>query len=323
MGKPNFFIIGAAKAGTTTLYAMLSKHPEVFMCPIKEPHHFSTEIRSEHVRPILRERYALTNIKRYIEQGMPYPLHSLLVPDKQDYENLFRFSGDAIAVGEASPSYLHSPVAAAQIHTYNPKARIVVILREPVSRLQSHYLMERRMGMTNEPLSKAIEHDGKIKDRTWGSAALYTELGRYSDDLKRYMDLFPADQILVLWFEELVDDPEAVYRRLCNFLNIREHTLDLAGNRHNAAEVPRSAFTRMLWRLEGMKAFLRKSIRSRKIRRLFRNILFRKAGQEDAMPMELKKQLAAYYRDDIRKLSALTGRNLDHWLAAIGTDSVS
>lgn len=323
MGKPNFFIVGAAKAGTTALYAMLSEHPEVYMCPIKEPHHFASEIRSEKLRPILRKRYALTNIARYIERGMPYPLHSLLVQDRKDYEDLFRYSGEALAVGEASPSYLHSPVAAAQIHAYNPGARIVVILREPVSRLQSHYLMEKRMGMTNESLSNAIQHDQQIKDRTWGSAALYTELGCYSDDLKRYMDIFPPEQILVLWFEQLVEDPNAVYQQLCNFLQIRHHKPDLVGKRHNASEVPRSALTRILWRLESAKDFLRKSIKSRKIRRMIRNLLFRKAGQEEAMPPELKKQLGAYYSDDIRKLAMLTGRNLDHWLDAIRADSVS
>ncbi|MFN5356952.1 MAG: sulfotransferase family protein [Bacteroidota bacterium] len=323
MGKPNFFIIGAAKAGTTALYALLSEHPDVFMCPIKEPHHFASEINPEHLRPIIRKRYAQTNITRYIDQGMPYPLHSLLVKDRKEYEDLFRFSGEAIAVGEASPSYLHSPMAAAQIHAYNPQARIVVILREPVSRLQSHYLMERRMGMTTEPLTNAILHDREIKHRTWGSAALYTELGCYSDDLKRYMDIFPPEQILVLWYEQLVEDPAAVVRELCAFLKIRKHVPALSGKRHNASELPRSAFTRILWRLEGIKDFLRKSIRSRKIRRLIRNILFRKADQGDAMPIELKKQLGAYYSDDIRRLATLTGRNLDHWIAAVAEDSVS
>jgi hypothetical protein len=321
MGKPNFFIVGAAKAGTTALYGMLSKHPEVYLCPIKEPHHFATEINPNSLRPLLHKRYALTDIQQYAKKGMPYPLHSYLVQNRDVYESLFRFSGPAKAIGEASPSYLHSPTAATAIYQYNPDARIIIILRDPVSRLHSHYLMERRMGMTNLKIEAALKEDGQLPERTWGSAALYTELGFYAKQVKHYLQVFPANQILILWHEELQKKPDEVFAQVCDFLGI--NFIKPTSARYNVAEVPRFVLTRFVWRMEGLKDYLRKSIKSRGIRRMIRKLLFRKTGPAEHMPAELEQRLRTLYSSDIAELSEITGRNLAHWRGQITADSVS
>src|SRR5262245_16436607 len=116
---PNFFIVGAAKAGTTSLHAYLSAHPQVFMPALKEPHYFADfELSPE------------------FDNFMP------VIRDQPAYQDLFRGSQGSTAVGEASPSYLCDPAAAARIKAAIPDAKIVISLRNPVDRAYSHYLMD-------------------------------------------------------------------------------------------------------------------------------------------------------------------------------------
>jgi len=119
MRYPNFYIVGAAKAGTSSLYSYLKDIPGIFMSPIKEPNYFS--------RQILPDNHRLKPIR-----------------DENKYLNLFKGAKNETILGEASPSYLVDPGAAELIHYYSPHAFILISLRDPVERLFSHYLMMRR-----------------------------------------------------------------------------------------------------------------------------------------------------------------------------------
>ncbi|MBK9638978.1 MAG: sulfotransferase [Bacteroidetes bacterium] len=177
--RPNFFIVGAAKAGTTSLYQYLSQHPEVYMSPIKEPNYFSTEIKFEEVRTEVKERIRLLKINSFLKGNMRKPIHRAFINDIKQYESLFRFVGNQKAIGEASASYLYSPYAAKAIQEYNSEAKIIIILRNPIQRIYSHYLMDRRMGITNLPFEEALEAEKSYQPRQW-SYILYLELGEYS-----------------------------------------------------------------------------------------------------------------------------------------------
>ena len=124
--KPNFFIVGAPKAGTTSLYAYLSMHPEVFMpSTIKEPDYFSH--------------------KAILAQNLYY--NTTHVTNLEEYLDLFSLANGEKAIGEASVSYLYYQEAARNLYDFNPEARIIIILREPVERAFSHYLMDARLGL--------------------------------------------------------------------------------------------------------------------------------------------------------------------------------
>lgn len=114
MTRPNFFIVGAPKCGTTSLYEYLRSHPQVFMPEKKEPEHFSDDLDWRNV--MLRHRVA----------------------DRDDYLSLFDPApAHAAAVGEASTWYLFSEAAAGAIHDFNPEARIIIMLRDPVKMMYS------------------------------------------------------------------------------------------------------------------------------------------------------------------------------------------
>ena len=118
---PNFFIVGADKAGSSSLYSYLKEIPEIFMSPIKEPNYFSVKTISQN---------GLLNTIR----------------DKKKYLALFKNVKDEKIFGEASSSYLADPEAPNLIHQVSPRAKILISLRDPAERIFSHYLMSRRLG---------------------------------------------------------------------------------------------------------------------------------------------------------------------------------
>jgi hypothetical protein len=177
---PNFFIVGAANSGTTSLYRCLNQHPEVFLPALKEPHYFAQ------VRPSYGQRYMRT-----------------YVTEKKAYLKLFRGGAGYRAIGEASPSYLFDAEAPLRIRSVVPHARIIMLLRDPLERAHSHYLMDVREGVQDQHFYKAIEQDWYRSGKGWGRSHLYVELGLYAEQVDRYITTFGPEQVLILMFEEL------------------------------------------------------------------------------------------------------------------------
>ncbi len=139
---PNFFIAGAAKAGTTSLYHYLDQHPDIYMSPMKEPSFFSEEVRPENFEPAFREQATREEEEshRYIQGPMDHKRFSGIVRRWDDYIRLFAKAGTQSARGEGSVTYLWSPTAARAIASRIPDARIILILRDPADRAFSQYL---------------------------------------------------------------------------------------------------------------------------------------------------------------------------------------
>jgi Sulfotransferase family len=204
-GLPDFFIAGHPKCGTTALYEMLRAHPQIFMPELKEPVYFAAEL--------------------------PRQAHRYRAPESfQEYLDLFAPAAPGQLLGEASASYLWSQTAAARIHEVRPDARIVAILREPASFLrslhlqcvQSHYETEKdlRRALELEPERRAGR---RIPRRSlWPQVLLYSEHVRYVAQLRRYRDLFPAEQVLVLIYDDFRADNEGTVRRVLSFLGVEE-----------------------------------------------------------------------------------------------------
>ncbi|MEL6139272.1 MAG: sulfotransferase [Cyanobacteria bacterium J06628_6] len=194
---PNLFVVGAAKAGTTSLYHYLSQHPDIYMSPIKEPHFFSD------ISPA--ERYmALSGCVN--------------IQDAKTYLGLFERRRQHSIVGEASPSYLWDEQAPAKIQQVSPNAKIVIMLREPTSRAYSHYLNEVRAGLEKRPFLEALQADLASRETGWGVSPLYVALGQYSQQVQRYLDRFEA--VHVVFFEEFIKDVEGHLRQLFEFLAV-------------------------------------------------------------------------------------------------------
>ena len=164
---PNFIIVGAPKAGTTSIYRYLSKHPEVFMSSPKEINYFSIDqIESQNLY------YNYFKVKSLIE-----------------YEKLFDGVTNETAIGEGSVSYLFYKETPAKIKNIIPDVKIIILLREPISRAFSHYLMDNKLGLVNDSFENII-FKTSISDKQNLYYQQYVELGLYYKQIKRYFDIF-------------------------------------------------------------------------------------------------------------------------------------
>src|SRR5919202_6537946 len=212
MTMPNFFIIGAMKSGTTALYYYLEQHPEIYMSPVKEPNFFCSQERKNGAD-------AVTDIRTY--------------------QHLFRGVSDEKAIGEASHSYLYDPRAVAEIRRYLPQATLIAILRNPVDRAYSHFLHMVRSG--TEPLddfAQALreEEAGINKERTFQD---YIGRGLYYNQLKRYFETFPREQVRVYLYEDLSGAPITTAQDAFRFLKVDDSFVPDVSLRRNVSGYPK------------------------------------------------------------------------------------
>jgi Sulfotransferase family len=204
---PDFFIVGNPKSGTTALYEMLGSHPDIYMPVCKEPWFFASEL---HNRTPPRP------------EGTPQTL--------AEYMALFEAAEPGQRVGEASALYLWSHTAAAAIAAVQPAAQIIAILREPASFLRSlHRQFVETYVETETDLRRAIalepaRREGRQIPRYsyWPQALLYSEHVQYVEQLRRYNDVFPPEQVLVLIYEDFRHDNEATVAKVLRFLEVDE-----------------------------------------------------------------------------------------------------
>jgi len=204
---PDFFIVGHPKSGTTALYEMLRRHPQIYMPDLKEPHFFSTDLRAR-FQP------------RADEEG-----YQPQVPQTYDeYLSLFAEARPDQRAGEASPSYLTSRNAAGLIAAAQPAARIIAILREPTSFLRSLQLeLVQNHVETEQDFRKAFAKE-RLPPLPGESRPLlrYSDRVRYVEQLQRYRALFGAEKVLVLIYDDFRSDNEATVREVLRFLEVDE-----------------------------------------------------------------------------------------------------
>ena len=309
--KPDFFIVGAAKAGTTSLYHYLASHPDVYMSPVKEPHFFATDIVMENLGEKVKRDLKQQDTEKFISDGMQGTLHRAYIRDRELYQKLFANAQAAKITGEASPSYLYSATAATAIFAYNPAAKIIIILRNPAERAYSHYLMDRRIGFTNDGFATALNKDGQSPYKTWGASSNYIELGMYYEQVKRYFEIFPKNQIFVLLQEDLKKDPLVMMKALFRFLVISEQHLPNFSKKHNEAVVPRYPFVSRILESK-IYSWIGASMKNNPMKQQIKKIFFKEPDYE-MKDNEVIRKLKLLYQHDIEKLSVLLNRDLSLW----------
>ncbi len=245
MNKPNLFVVGAAKAGTTSLFHYLSQHPEIYAPPIKEPNHFGTDIDLAHFRKDYLNRNHIIG-KSYFKCEKLEKRHIAYIKDLNNYLKLYRDAKKEKYLIDVSNSYLYSNLAAKEIYDFNKSAKIIIILRQPVERAISHYIMDVAQNRQKElDAYKAIKSDYEAKLKGWGISNLYVELSQFSNQAKRYLDIFPKDQIVIVSFDELKNNPIQLMNKLWSFLNI--DPIQLETNKiFNPSGVPKNLFLKSL-----------------------------------------------------------------------------
>lgn len=200
MKKPTFLIIGAQKAGTTSFYEHLNIQDEIFMSPEKEPRFFAFEKDS----------------KKYTGPDDPAAVVKYKTWDA--YLTLFDKVKNEVAIGEASTIYLYNKLAPERIKHYLPNAKLIAILRDPVLRAYSNYTYNLRDGREDLSFEKALEEEENRISLGWGPLWHYKAKGFYVNQLKRYYDLFPKENIKIIFFEDLVQNVKSTVEDSLVFL---------------------------------------------------------------------------------------------------------
>ncbi|HBS85528.1 MAG: hypothetical protein A2W91_17105 [Bacteroidetes bacterium GWF2_38_335] len=307
---PNLFIVGAAKAGTTSLYQYLKNHPSVYLSPIKEPNYFSNDINPAEFSSLYRKNTVL-DLNSYFSKKPLEDLQLSFVRNEEQYKMLFEGVENEKVIGECSTSYLYSHTAAENIYKYNKNSRIIISLRNPAERTFSHYLMALRYGFTSLDFRKAIEKDMHQKEKGWGKSELFIELSQYYEQIKRFYDIFPENQIKVFLFEEINKKTGDVLSECSDFFAIEPFTV-ISSKIFNSASVPKYKKFNSILAQSGIKKLSKKLLTDGGKKKL-KQYFFSK-DELPKMNPEDKAFLNEIFIEDIKKTSVLIKKDLTHWL---------
>ena len=298
---PDFLCVGAPKAGTTALCTYLSQHPDIFMPISKEPRYF------------VREYYRNLSIDdpRYLRSK------STVVYTEDDYRKLFDTNIKHQGEGSVQYLYLHE-YAIPEIKKYAGDPKIIIMLRNPLQRALSSYMRAIRDGFESKSfLDSLLDEDYKISNN-WSLGHFHMNLGLYYKPVKAYLENF--SNVKVLFYEDYCKDPEDTIRSIYTFLGVDNSYKPNLSVRYNESGVPRARL---------FHNFLINPSKSRSgITRVLRKVLPEKnikVIKEIIMSLNLNKKkydvsdeelnfLLSMLEDEVKKLSHLLKRDLDHWL---------
>jgi hypothetical protein len=307
---PDFLLGGAARSGTTTLYSYLHRTRGIFMAREKEPHFFLAWGR----RPYFKDDRC-----RFPADYISYAA--------EKYLDGFKDASSEDAIGEASSWYLYAGDAAvANIRRlYGPQARrvkLLFILRDPVGRAWSHYWLKRTRGEEHLSFSEAIRPD-VVRDRLSRGCSVafdYIGQGLYSRKLELFLESF--DAVRVFLSDDLRLDPAGTLRGIYDFLGVRAQLPTPKTRTLNASGIPRgraaAALSRLVYQPHSMKSVFKVFI-PRSIRYDLKNRLGAHIFRKPALDPSLRRELNDFFREDVRRLGKLIGRDLGPWLAEPGS----
>ena len=286
MSLPSFFLVGAPKCGTTTLFERIGLHPDVYVSPVKEPHYFTA-----------------------VHDGWPeWGVQTLAA-----YEALFDGADGAREVGEGSTWYLYSPTAAAAIHAEVPEAKILISLRNPVERAYSAWAYNVEKGWEDLPFDAALAREDERYQRPGFWDRHYVRAGLYADQVERYLDTFGADRVHVVLFDDVRSDEAGVLRGVFDFLGVEAHTESVAAplsdGARNATRYPRSTRIARFTRSKAVRkiaTWLPDSIR----RRVRTGVAKVNTVDRPEMEPATRQELEARFRPDVERLQGYLGRPL-------------
>lgn len=286
---PSFVCIGAPKCATTWLFRCLLEHPEVFVSDFKEINFFTVCRWGDD----------------YESKGLDY------------YLDLFDEATAEQVVGDFSPNLLQDPFAPERLRALVPEARLIVMLRNPVERSQSHYhYVRNRSSYRGYSLQEVLEDPSR-------DHAGFLSQGLYGEQLELWLEHFPRDQLLVIATEDVRDGPEQVFRRTCEFIGVSPN---FAPSVMRCVVNPaKSARVRSLYEWNVRVSRFLAAHRLDRIRRTLKRVgVARLAQRLNETPKEnppLAAQefhdLAAFYREDNARLSRLLGRDYSDWLEGV------
>jgi hypothetical protein len=281
--KVGIFIVGAPKSGTTSLHYYLNEHPEILMSSVKEPDFFSD--------------------KEIVDQGLYYGTSR--INTSQKYHNLFSDNKDEKIFGESSVSYLFYPEVPKRIKEYNTEAKIIIMLRNPVDRAFSHYLMDFRLGLLSDRFEDVFNKKEGLKFQQ------YFLLGNYYSQVKRYFDEFSKENVHIIWYSDFKKDAEKEVQKVFNFISVDFNYKVNFENVHNSFSMPKNKIIRKIYSIVWLRKLLSFLFPST-IVKFIKAMLFKKENKP-RITTKNRKIFTEYYLDEICKLEALLSINLSEW----------
>jgi len=303
MKRPNFFIVGEPKSGTTTLYELLKVHPDIFMPEEKEPSYFS---------------------KDFISESIAFYGENLFFHHTQEdsYLELFKPAQNKKAIGEATTRYLYSKVAAKEIYNFDSNAKIIMMFREPVDLLHSlHSQFLSNSFEIESDFEKALGLEEKRKRgefihkmAKFPSVLYYRERVKFSEHVQRFLNVFPKDQIFIIIFDDFRADMKDIYKKVLDFLEVDpEFKPNFQISNVNNQPIFRAVFNKLqsprfkmfFWKILPQPVFS-------KIRNFLEKLFLRPVKRpplEDSLRQKLKKE----FLPEVKAINALlNGENFIH-----------
>jgi len=302
MIKPNVFIVGAPKCGTTSLAYYLNEHRDIFVCNPKEPNYFSDDINNNH-----------------LDSGIKLNCDV-------DYLSLFDNGNVPIRI-DASTTYLYSKHAPKKIKKFSPSAKIIIMIRNPTELVES--LHQEELHSFEEDLDSLIDawnmqdkrRVGECVPKTCRSVAklMYRDIASHTVNIKRYFDVFGEDSVKVILLEDLKNNPSDVYNNTLKFLGLNQDgraDFPIINN----AKLYRNRYIAKLIKSPGKNTeyfflFIRNFLWSLGLKGVRSSLLkFMTKSYKKRAPYRDRALIGKEFEKDIQSTSKLISRNLDHWI---------
>lgn len=282
---PNFFIVGAPRTGTHSLYSYLEQHPMIFMSPRKEPNYFCREVISNND-----------------------PINNP-IRDENEYFSLFKDVKNEIAIGEASVTYLRDSLAPKLIHEKIPNAKIIILLRDPAERALSHYLTLVQKNITKKTFYEEIKDEmEKLKKKRKDKLGMLSP-GFYYESIKSYYEIFDKNNIMIIISEEFEKNLREIMRNVLEFLSIQSDFQFNETKKGTYRPPPRKEFEAIL-----TNRFIvnigKKLVSSPKIREKIFKKLARPDKERPKMTKDERVLLKKIYFEDMQKTKKFLSRDL-------------
>lgn len=292
--RPNLFIVGAPKAGTTSLYHYLKQHPDIFMSNIKEPNFFNTD------------------------------LHRKNRLSKDEYSNLFKSKLNVKYYGESTPLYLVSKDAAKKIKEYSPNAKIIIMLRRPVDLMYSAYFQNKYNGIENsnsfqEALSLEEQRKKEGTKTVNGepiNRLFYSDLIKFNEQVERFFKYFDRKDVHIILYDHLKRDTKKEFNKVLEFLKLRQYSVDF--NVMNQQKKLRNI--KIQKNINNPPNFLSKTLRMLVPFKIVRSRIYSKLLSlnsvninKENLDLEFAKKIVKSQKKEIGVLSRLIGEDLSSW----------
>lgn len=275
--KVNLFLAGAAKCGTTTLHHLLASHPDVYAGPLKEPHFFA----------------------RHHFQDAPLDFKRMITLTADAYAMNYRDASEETYRLDSSVYYLYFADVPEQLARYNDQAKIVIILRNPVDRIYSHYKMLYKKGQIKLPfmdfLQQPVDNNGIDLLR----------VGLYSEGIERFQTVFPREQLLILSFRQLQTDETSLHSRITDFLQVAPFAASVRTERENTSELPKSDWLRYLHMDFFLSRWVKQVMPKNALRRQIGKVIQRRFYARREMDASARAFLQHYYTPELERLRQL------------------